>query len=219
VSPATGTGNGTVTVTAEANPLITARSATLMVSASGATSQTVTVTQLAGAATLSVTPNTLNVASSNGSSASFTVASNISWAVASNQTWLTVSLATGTGNGTVTVTAEANPLATTRSAGVTVSANGLTPRTVTVIQSINTGTNTENTGKLLIYPNPFTDGFYVNPGNSQSVLSIFDVNGRLVFSRKISGVEFIPARQFVSGFYLVVMINAKVTLREILIKL
>jgi hypothetical protein len=43
-----------------------------------------------------VSPLTLNVAASNGSTESFNVTSNISWTVVSNQSWLTVNPASGT---------------------------------------------------------------------------------------------------------------------------
>jgi len=42
--------------------------------------------------------------------ASFNVTSNVSWTATSNQTWLAVSPTNSSGNGTVTVTAQANPL-------------------------------------------------------------------------------------------------------------
>lgn len=82
-----------------------------------------------------VTPTSINVAASAGSTNTFDIATEIGWTVASDQTWLTVSNESGTGNKTITVTATANPTAATRTANVTVTAGDNTVRTVVVTQS------------------------------------------------------------------------------------
>ncbi len=184
VNPASGTGNGTITVTAQTNPEAATRTATVTVSGSGVTSQTVTVTQLEGAPTLSVSTNTLNVSSANGSTASFNVTSNINWTVSSDQSWLTVSPVSGTGNGTVTVTAEANPTAATRTATITVSGSGVTSQTVTVTQLAGASTLSVSTNTLNVASaNGSTASFNITSNinwtvaSDQSWLTVNPANG------------------------------------------
>jgi len=311
VNPASGTNNSSVTVTAEVNTTIAARSATITVSGSGVTPLTVTVTQAAGEATLLVSPLTLNVAASNGSTESFNVTSNISWTVVSNQSWLTVNPSSGTANGTVTVSAEVNPTNSTRVAIVTVSGSSVSSQTVTVTQAAgaailnvspdnlsfgqNGGTKTvdvisnatwhvsteqwwitvepdsgtgnemisvtveayaltgealdlsrtgnitildneansktvtitqegsagisdNNVSGVLVYPNPFIDGFYVNSISRTTIVSVFDIWGRLILERNISGKEFIPADQLENGIYLIELTDDQSSVRRELIK-
>ncbi|MGD0591270.1 MAG: malectin domain-containing carbohydrate-binding protein [Bacteroidota bacterium] len=88
-----------------------------------------------GGSTLSVSTTSLSVGAAANSTGSFSITSNVSWTVSSNQTWLTVSPASGSNNGTVTVTAQQNTGTSTRSATVTVAATGVSSQTVTVTQS------------------------------------------------------------------------------------
>ena len=132
VNPASGSNNGTVTVTAQQNNTGAARTATVTVSATGVTSKTVTVTQ---APVLAVYPTEITLGAAENSSSTFNIASSRSWTVSSDQTWLTVNPTSGSNNGTVTVTAQQNNTGAARTATVTVSATGVTPRTVTVAQS------------------------------------------------------------------------------------
>ena len=135
VSPESGTGNDTITVTGAMNSLTSERTALVTVSSTDVSSQIVTVIQAAAPKTLTVTQTNLDVSAIEGSTASFTIVSNTSWVVTSDKNWLTVSPASGSGNKAVTIKVEANPLLTTRSAVVTVSASGVDSKTVTIIQA------------------------------------------------------------------------------------
>ncbi|MDX2188444.1 MAG: BACON domain-containing carbohydrate-binding protein [Bacteroidota bacterium] len=75
-------------------------------------------------ATLSVSPTILNFTST-GSSRTLTVASNINWTVTENASWLSTSVITGTGNGTILVTASNSTLTGIRVAQITVSGSGI----------------------------------------------------------------------------------------------
>jgi len=97
--------------------------------------QKITVTQSAAGAVLSVTPATATLAAAAGSTATLSVTSNIAWTVQSDQPWLTVSPASGNGNGTIVLTASANQVTIARGALVTVSASGLVSQVVMVTQS------------------------------------------------------------------------------------
>jgi hypothetical protein len=133
VSPASGPGSGTIVVTAGANTA-GSRTATVTLTAGGVT-QTVTVTQTAAAtpgATLTVAPASLDFAAAGGT-LSLAVSSDMAWAAVGSATWLTVAPASGTNNGTVSVTAAANTGAA-RTATVTL-VGGSVLRTITVTQA------------------------------------------------------------------------------------
>jgi len=129
------TGNGTLNFTVEANPAITTRTATVTVKATGTANQTVQVTQAAGDATLSVSATTASIAKTASSTSSITVTSNSSWTATSDKDWLTVTSGAN-GNGTLIFTAKnTNPEITTRSAIVTIKANGTDNQMITVTQA------------------------------------------------------------------------------------
>lgn len=134
-------GNGTlIFTTTETNPTIYARTANVTLSAANLTNRTITVTQAAGDATLSVSGTTAAVTKASGSTASLTVTSNSTWTATSDQTWLTVTSG-ATGNGTITfTTSSANPYITTRVATVTIIATGVANKTVTVTQAVGDAT-------------------------------------------------------------------------------
>jgi (4-O-methyl)-D-glucuronate---lignin esterase len=88
-----------------------------------------------GGTTLSVSPATVNVAAAANSTGTFAITSNISWTVTDNQDWLTVNPASGSNNGTETVTAQQNTGSAARTAVVTVSGTGVPAQTVTVTQA------------------------------------------------------------------------------------
>jgi hypothetical protein len=135
VSPSSGSNNGSFTVNYETNETTSSRSGTVTVSGSGIT-RNVTVTQAADGVTnqLSVTPSNRDVSSSSGNT-TFDVSSDVSWTVSESVSWITsVSPATGSNNGTLTVNYEANGTTSSRSGTVTVSGGGIT-RNVTVTQA------------------------------------------------------------------------------------
>lgn len=134
VAPASGTGDATLTFTAEANPLASTRSATVTVVGTGVTATTITITQAAGAATLAVSPSITSLAKTAGST-SATVTSNTDWTAQSDQTWLTLSAASGAGDATLTLTATANPTVAERTATITLKATGVTDQTITITQA------------------------------------------------------------------------------------
>ncbi len=110
VSPSSGNGNSTITVTSSANTAFAPRVGTLTVrdlSGNNSPDQTVNISQEGIPSYINVTPSQLHFVA-NGESKIFQISANVSWSVSDNQTWLNVSPGTGTGNGSVSVTAEAN---------------------------------------------------------------------------------------------------------------
>jgi len=83
---------------------------------------------------LSVSPTSLNFIAT-GEQKTFTVTSNTSWTVSSNASWCTVSPASGSNNGTVSVTAVANLTASPRTATVSVSGDRVATQTISVTQA------------------------------------------------------------------------------------
>jgi hypothetical protein len=131
------TGDATLSITANTtNPTIYSRAATVTVKATGAADKTITVTQAAGDATLSISETTASVSETANSMAWINISSNTSWTATSNQSWLTVTQG-ATGNGSLTFTAAENSAITARSATVTVKATGISDKTITVTQLAN----------------------------------------------------------------------------------
>jgi hypothetical protein len=139
VTPASGTANGSLSITAAQNIATSPRSAIVTVTGQGVAPKTITITQQQAAnqdSYLSVEPTTVTITGSTGSKGTFDVISNVTWSAESNQTWVKLSPKNSSGTKTVTVTASnTNPNITPRSAIVTVSTDGLPAQRVTVIQA------------------------------------------------------------------------------------
>ena len=86
---------------------------------------------------LSVSLNSLSFTAP-GEQKTFAVTSNTDWTVSSDESWATVSPASGSNNGTVTVTTGANTTTSQRTATITVSGTGVTSQTVSVTQAAST---------------------------------------------------------------------------------
>ena len=115
LSPASGSGNGTVRVTVLANTGA-ARSATITIAG-----RPHTINQAAGACTYTIDPTNRSV-DSEGETYSVTVTathSECDWSASENYEWISLSPASGSGNGTVRVTVLANTGAA-RSATITI---------------------------------------------------------------------------------------------------
>ncbi|MCL2735134.1 MAG: hypothetical protein FWD75_00695 [Propionibacteriaceae bacterium] len=124
VSPDSGTGDGTLTLSATANTGSSPRMGVVTVtttSGSPAVSRTVSVTQpgASGGSTLTVGLSAWSVPSAVASMVSTMVSSSTSWSVSSDATWLTVSPSSGTGSQAVMITAGTNPGTAPRAATLT----------------------------------------------------------------------------------------------------
>ena len=125
----------TVSVTAVANPDTIQRTATIIVSGVGVTTQTISITQDAASIFLfsSVSSTSLNFAALGGQQV-ISITSNINWTVGSDASWLTVSPASGSNDATVTVTVAENTDTNQRTATIIVSGTGLTAQTINITQ-------------------------------------------------------------------------------------
>ena len=107
-----------MTVKVEENTSTAERTATITVKSEIGVF-TVKVIQSGAAAVLSLDTNSLEFASDSGSK-SFKINSNTSWTVTSDQTWCSISPASGSSNGSVTVNVEKNTSTAERTATITV---------------------------------------------------------------------------------------------------
>lgn len=218
-----GIGNRTVTLTAGENTTIKERKATVTVSASGFNSNVITVTQVAGAATLIVSLDNLNF-SQNGGSQIIDITSNSTWNISTDQLWIKVNPSSGINNGSISVTVDAYGLLSgnsdiiTRMGSIIVSADKTTSKTVTVTQQGSSGFEENKIVGIMVFPNPFCEGFYVDGFNERTVVSLFALDGRRIFRKEISSAEFISAKDFKDGVYVVTLTNSNSTVIKRIIK-
>jgi uncharacterized delta-60 repeat protein len=216
LNPSSGSGNETVVITTDslwANP---SRTAKVTFTATGVTPQTVKLTQ--EAATLSVSGNTITMGYSGGSVASFTISSNSKWTIDTGQSWLTANPATGTGNKTITLTAQANTLPNNRNTTVTISAPGTSLQTIQVTQSINTAIRAEDAEQLLVYPNPFADEINVHGIKTRAVLTLRDITGRVLLNKVMEEDGTIGTHSLPAGMYMLKVVTGDGPIDEKLIK-
>jgi len=135
VSQNTGSGNGVIMLTAQANTGAK-RTATVTVSGGGLPNKTITVTQDAYIASLSLSATSAILAAAANSTTTITVTSNTTWNAISGAGWLTVSPSSATyGSGTLTLIATTNATSSARTATVIITGTGVNNQTITVIQS------------------------------------------------------------------------------------
>lgn len=132
VNPASGSSDGSVSVSVEENTSLSERTATITVESEAGT-QTVKVIQSGAEPVLQLNKNDLSFTANAGSD-SFTITSNTNWTITSDQTWCTVSTSSGSGNGTITVNVSENYFIVSRSATITVRAGDLA-QMISVIQA------------------------------------------------------------------------------------
>lgn len=114
VSPASGSGNDTITVTYLENPLAAQRGGSIFIGG-----ETHTITQAAAPAFTQISPASTTV-DHQAQTYDITITSTESWSVSESLGWASVSPAGGTGNGTVTVTVVANPNTVSRNGTITI---------------------------------------------------------------------------------------------------
>ncbi len=140
---ATGTGNSTLQYNATGNPTAAMRTATITVTPASGTGDVLTVNQAPGL--LIILPFTRGAAAT-GDTGSFSISTNnstLQWSAVSNASWLSITTATsGAADATMSWAAAANTSANARTATITITPQGGTPLTFTVIQAPLSGTIT-----------------------------------------------------------------------------
>lgn len=146
VNPASGYNNGTVEVVVGANTTADARNATITISGAGVQSKTISVSQDAAAASLSLKPETIDI-KAEGETKNIEITCNGSWTASSTETWCQPNVKSGKGNSTLTIIVEANPTSDTRTANVIVKLSNI-ERKVTVKQAAGEFIPSENDNSL-----------------------------------------------------------------------
>lgn len=201
LSSNTGSNNSTITLTAQNNPTILKRTATITVSGNSVQTQTIIITQDEGAAVLAVSTTSITINNQN-LQISFNVVSNTSWVVSSNQIWLLANNISGTGNSKVSFNADRNNTSSNRAASLIVSGTGFTPQAITVTQDVTTGVSDIEKSTINLYPNPVTNNLYVNNLSNNTKIYIFNLNGMLMTSKvSESAMEKIDVSSFPKGVY------------------
>jgi ligand-binding sensor domain-containing protein len=210
-SEASGSGNATVSLTANKNPLTTKREAILTVSGKDVDTLFITVTQAGEKPFLSLSTDTITVGDTT-SIVTFSITSNTSWTVNSDQNWVTVAPQSGTNNASDTLTISANTTTEERKAIITVSSQNNEDQIVVIIQkAVWTGIKPMSNTALSIYPNPAKTAFRITNLQGKAHITIFDINGKILIDKNIVNSQ-VDLSQLSSGFYTIKIVeNNKVT--------
>ena len=209
VTPSDSTGNAEITITADANPEVTGRTAVVTVSGTGVQDQVINVTQTADEPYLSVSANTLTIAAPANSTQTFDILSNISWNVTTDQPWLIANTTFGADTATITLTAEANPIGTERTATVFVAGNNVETQLLSVTQdALVSGINgTTASDKIIAYPNPTSGQLTISLDESMKneyVIEVLNDLGEVILLTKqpknAKTVADRPVRLFIRPF-------------------
>lgn len=181
ISTPTGSNNATITLTTQANPTITNRTAIISVSGTGVDTKTVSITQDRGDAVLSVSADTLYISAQENSVITFEIVSNTNWSVTSDQGWLTARNPIGSNNSTIILFATENATSTSRMATVTVSGVGVNKQIITVFQNAGTsGKSDIFIENCKIFPNPTEGEVNILTPAEYSEIRVYDMNGQMV---------------------------------------
>lgn len=138
VNPTSGNGNQTITISAGKNTTNADRFAVLSVKGGSLPDRKVTVTQLTASAenpVLSADVSSLNYEKKGGNK-NFSITSNINWTITCPE-WCSLSMTSGKGSATVTVSVGENPKAEQRSGQITISGEGVDDISISVSQDAN----------------------------------------------------------------------------------
>jgi hypothetical protein len=158
---------------------------------------------------INVSVSELSIDSTGVNTATFDITSNTSWTVVSSESWLTVNADSGAYDASLALTAEANLTNGIRTAVITVSAEGVDDKMITVTQSAITGVNDISKANILVYPNPASD--VVNVSNAaNTTIRVFDITGQLMYTKfGVSNIEQINLSGFNPGVYTINISNLK----------
>ncbi|HPT31577.1 MAG TPA: T9SS type A sorting domain-containing protein, partial [Prolixibacteraceae bacterium] len=87
------------------------------------------------------------------------------------------------------------------------SGTGLEPQTITVTQSLNTSLSVPEKDGIIVYPNPFIQGFHVSGIRGKTTLRLADRTGRVLMVRETGGDEYWDAGDLPAGLYMVKIIT------------
>jgi hypothetical protein len=160
---------------------------------------------------LMVSPANLLIAAQANSTKTFVIVSNTNWTVSSNEAWLQPDIAYGDGNSIITLTAQANSSAVSRTATVTVAGNGVATRTILVEQEGKPSTIGQIASETYaIYPNPVKEMLYFDSNSQPSKISVFDSRGNLVI-KETPVINHINVSSLTTGLYFIRIVGLSET--------
>lgn len=141
--------------------------------------------------------------------ATFNIISDIDWTISISAAWISINNTVGSGNATITLTAEANTTGVSRSAEITISGAGVADHIITVSQAkdVITAVNTyQENPEIIIYPNPATNTLNLKGIPENTLASIYDSQGKLVSINQLK-VNQIDISSLANGLYMVKFSN------------
>ena len=83
-----------------------------------------------------------------------------------------------------------------------------------MIAMTETSVQTETVDALILYPNPVKDGFQINGLEGTGVLTLLNLNGKIVLSKQISGNEYISVLTVPEGIYIMTLITSEAIIKK-----
>ncbi|BDX38975.1 hypothetical protein CYCD_23300 [Tenuifilaceae bacterium CYCD] len=154
---------------------------------------------------LTVSATELTVGAAANSTVDFTITSNVTWTISSAESWLSISSTSGTGDATITLSAEANPNTAERTAAVTVEGSGVEAKTIVVTQSAAVGIGDNALTAVELYPNPATEFINIKlPSNlGKTTVELISINGSVLKTVVVSGsITPVDISTMAKGIYL-----------------
>lgn len=172
VSPTTSSGDGSISITTTSNTTLFSRTGTVTVrenDGSGVASQQISISQNGATPILNASPTSLAY-TDDGGSKTINITSNLSWAVTDNQSWLSVSPTSGSGNGSVSITALPNG-SSSRAGTITIdetAGTAVPAKQIPITQQAGTST-LDISPTSLQFPGTTTKSFHINSDVSWSI--------------------------------------------------
>lgn len=186
-----GTGNKSVLLTATGNPSASRRYTTLSIKVGGLAAKTIYITQEAAPVYLSASPQRLSLSAAPGNKETLQILTNTTWSLTTDQKWLKTNYNSGSGNSTLTITADENTLPSSRTALIAIQGKSAPPAFVIVEQLSNVSSTAQTSGKknMDIFPNPVQDVMYCHLKNemyANLTADILDLRGIQIVSFAIN---------------------------------
>lgn len=125
---------------------------------------------------LTLSTDTLELGPSIGSTQNVSITSNVTWNILGYPTWLDLNMVTGSGNATLTVTANSNnSYGVPREVTLKVKGVNVSDRDLRVIQLPLTGIPEEEEFEINIYPNPAKDFVYIDVADIKDDLNAIEI--------------------------------------------
>jgi hypothetical protein len=159
---------------------------------------------------LIVSATNSKVTSEANSTVSVNLKSNVEWTAVSDQSWLNIDHSSGSGDQTLTFTAQENTSPIQRTAIVTVSSSNLNPQIITIFQEAKntTGIDPQSiNAEFMVYPNPTTGKIklvfdQIQLGGIE--VTINDITGKTILEQIIQEKEvWLDLSGSVSGIYFI----------------